>query len=343
MAHPQSGTADCDFVSYWLPYWTQMLHIGIMQSRHVFMIFQMDTGRITHSSHTPLLRPFSNHVRMRGLYEKLDELLPDSHHADTLVIYVYSKSDTEYQRNLEFFVRNGMWEGDGCDYIIIVQQVRLPCACMAHVFLYLGYLHMHLLHRHWIRSDNLTEKFILLQDTALFGSASLPQLPRNARYLFHENKCYDWGTFGWVFEETKVNTNLYKSIIFMNSSVRGPFLPPYFPVRTRIFLPCIPVNQHPCCATPRFGSAHRVNDSVPQQVGLHWSKLLTLRLSSTVKLVGSSISCEPAWEGGNTANEKRQNAHVQSYVMATDQVDLEDLSHEPVPQKSKARPLSAEH
>lgn len=56
------------------------------------------------------------------------------------------------------------------------------------------------------------------------------------------------------------------------------------------------------------------------QVGLHWSKLLTLRLSSTVKLVGSTISCEPAWEGGNTANEKRQNAHVQSYVMATDQV-----------------------
>ncbi|CAL8467738.1 g7276 [Coccomyxa elongata] len=185
---------------------------------------------------------------MRGLYEKLDELLPDSHRADTLVIYVYSKSDTEYQRNLEFFVRNGMWEGDGCDYIIIVQQ-----------------------------------------EAALFGSPSLPQLPRNARYLFHENKCFDWGTFGWVFDETNINTDLYKSIIFMNSSVRGPFLPPYFPV------------------------------------GLHWSKLLTLRLSSAVKLVGSTISCEPAWEGGNTANEKRQNAHVQSYIMATDQVGLKAL------------------
>lgn len=66
---------------------------------------------------------------------------------------------------------------------------------------------------------------------------------------------------------------------------------------------------------------YRANDPVPQQVGLHWSKLLTLRLSSTVKLVGSTISCEPAWEGGNTANEKRQNAHVQSYIMATDQVE----------------------
>ncbi|EIE24703.1 hypothetical protein COCSUDRAFT_14419 [Coccomyxa subellipsoidea C-169] len=185
---------------------------------------------------------------MRGLYEKLDELLPDGRLSDTLVIYVYSDSDTEYARNLQFFVRNGMWEGDGCDYIIVVQQ-----------------------------------------DTALFSSATLPQLPRSARYVFHENKCYDWGTFGWVFDEGKVNASLYNSIIFMNSSVRGPFLPPYFPL------------------------------------GLHWSKLLTLRLSSTVKLVGSTISCEPAWEGGNTANEKRQNAHVQSYVMATDQVGLKAL------------------
>lgn len=86
------------------------------------MIWQTATCRMTHASHD-MHRPFHNHVRMRGLYEKLDELLPDYHHADTLVVYVYSKSDTEYQRNLEFFVKNGMWEGDGCDYIIVVQQV----------------------------------------------------------------------------------------------------------------------------------------------------------------------------------------------------------------------------
>ncbi len=170
---------------------------------------------------------------MRGLYEKLDELLPDSHRADTLVIYVYSKSDTEYQRNLEFFVRNGIWEGDGCDYIIIVQQVSLPCTCTTHVFLYLGHLHILLSHRHVSEAgQEISRRCALwLQEAALFGSPSLPQLPRNARYLFHENKCFDWGTFGWVFDETNINTDLYKSIIFMNSSVRGPFLPPYFPVR----------------------------------------------------------------------------------------------------------------
>lgn len=69
-----------------------------------------------------------------------------------------------------------------------------------------------------------------MQDTALFGSAVLPHLPRNAQYVFHENKCYDWGTAGWVIAEGKVDSSLYKSIIFINSSVRGPFLPPYFPV-----------------------------------------------------------------------------------------------------------------
>ncbi len=82
-----------------------------------------------------------------------------------------------------------------------------------------------------------------LQDTALFSSATLPQLPRNARYVFHENKCYDWGTFGWVFDEGKINASLYKSIIFMNSSVRGPFLPPYFPVS---FHPFIFAYMHLC-------------------------------------------------------------------------------------------------
>lgn len=43
---------------------------------------------------------------------------------DTLMIYVFSDSDPEYRRNLEFFVEFGMGEGDGCEYVIVVQQVR---------------------------------------------------------------------------------------------------------------------------------------------------------------------------------------------------------------------------
>ena len=64
----------------------------------------------------------------------------------------------------------------------------------------------------------------------------------------------------------------------------------------------------------------RPTDADCLQAGLHWSKLLTSRLGPRVKLVGSTISCEPAWQGGNTTGAPRQNPHVQSYVMATDQV-----------------------
>ena len=71
----------------------------------------------------------------------------------------------------------------------------------------------------------------MLQGASLFNVASLPNLPSNARYVYHENRCYDWGTFGWAIEAGKVDTSAYKYIIFMNSSVRGPILPPYWPVR----------------------------------------------------------------------------------------------------------------
>lgn len=55
---------------------------------------------------------------------------------ETLVLYGYSNSDPEYRANLAFFVRHGMWEGDGCNYIIVVPKVKtlgkgpekgLPC------------------------------------------------------------------------------------------------------------------------------------------------------------------------------------------------------------------------
>lgn len=39
------------------------------------------------------------------------------------MLYTYSNSDTEYERNLHYFVEHGMTDGDGCDYVIIVQEV----------------------------------------------------------------------------------------------------------------------------------------------------------------------------------------------------------------------------
>ena len=49
--------------------------------------------------------------------------LLSSEHPETLVLYTYSNSDTEYERNLHYFVEHGMADGDGCNYVIIVQEV----------------------------------------------------------------------------------------------------------------------------------------------------------------------------------------------------------------------------
>ncbi len=44
------------------------------------------------------------------------------------------------------------------------------------------------------------------------------------------------------------------------------------------------------------------------------------KLSDKVKLVGATISCEGSPFEGNVEGEWRTNPHVQSYVLATDQV-----------------------
>ncbi len=58
----------------------------------------------------------------------------------------------------------------------------------------------------------------------------LPDLPSNGQYIFHENICFDWGTFGWALKSTALDVGSYKFIVFMNSSIRGPHLPAYWPV-----------------------------------------------------------------------------------------------------------------
>ena len=45
------------------------------------------------------------------------------------------------------------------------------------------------------------------------------------------NSCFDWGTFGGALRSGQVDASRYRHIVLINSSVRGPFLPPYWPVR----------------------------------------------------------------------------------------------------------------
>lgn len=117
-------------------------------------------------------------------------------------------------------------------------------------------------------------------------STHLPPLPPNVRAVQHPNECFDWGTFGWAIERGHADTSRYRYVIFLNSSVRGPFLPSYWPREK------------------------------------HWSRVLTDRITDDVKLVGATISCEGANKGGVLSGEMRRNPHVQSYVVATDQVGL---------------------
>jgi len=128
----------------------------------------------------------------------------------------------------------------------------------------------------------------------VFGDTDLPaHLPSNVKVVHHENDCFDWGTFGWVVNSSKVDTSLYGYIILLNSSVRGPFLPPYWPA------------------------------------GTHWSRAFIDRIDGQKKLVGATISCEGSWKGGVLTGEHRQNPHVQSYVVAMDQVGLSLLKSDP--------------
>jgi hypothetical protein len=58
--------------------------------------------------------------------------------------------------------------------------------------------------------------------------ATLPELPEHAAYVPHENECYDWGSYGWMLLQTGfVNIKKYRYFFFINSSVRGPYLPAY--------------------------------------------------------------------------------------------------------------------
>jgi hypothetical protein len=56
-------------------------------------------------------------------------------------------------------------------------------------------------------------------------SVQLPELP-NVRYLFTDPKRSDFGGYAQLINEG-LNVDPYDNIFFINSSVRGPFVPPY--------------------------------------------------------------------------------------------------------------------
>lgn len=81
--------------------------------------------------------------------------LPPPQPRDTLVLYVFAATDPEYINNLRFFVDVAIDADDRCEYVIVVQDPAAP-------------------------------------GDAAQVAAALPRLPPNARYVHHENSCYDW-------------------------------------------------------------------------------------------------------------------------------------------------------
>ena len=165
--------------------------------------------------------------------------------------------------------------------------------------------------------------------------SDMPELPKNAKYIHHKNECFDWGTFGWAISTKQVELARYRYIVFLNSSVRGPFVPPYWPVRL-YSIACSPDitavswgyivlfrrilwQNRTCCRLSKV--SHCILTARRQmQASIHWTSIYTQRLGSKVKLVGSTINCQPVWWRSDPSKEMRHNPHVQSYVMATDQV-----------------------
>lgn len=58
-------------------------------------------------------------------------------------------------------------------------------------------------------------------------TATLPSLPNHAKYVHQSGPCYDMGSYGWLLSSGHLQYRQYKYFFFLNSSVRGPYLPAY--------------------------------------------------------------------------------------------------------------------
>ena len=133
----------------------------------------------------------------------------------TLVVYVYAKTHELAEQNLAFFIHNAVHASHDADYYFILQNL-----------------------------DNIP-----------VDERRLPLLPSNAHYIQHANLCFDIGTVGWFLLSGLVDIVKYKYFIFLNSSVRGPYIVSYY------------------------------DNTV-------WYTIFTNRLNDQIKLVGCTINCE---------------------------------------------------
>lgn len=104
------------------------------------------------------------------------------------------------------------------------------------------------------KANPLIDYVIIINGETKLADFSELLLP-NVWIVTRDNSCYDGGAIGQVLEDHPTLW-LYKYFVLINSSVRGPFLPHYWP------------------------------SSLP------WTAAFTQLINDRVKLVGTTISCE---------------------------------------------------
>ena len=58
------------------------------------------------------LEQLQHHIRTSG----------NAKQRDVLVMYIFSNTDPQYLNNLKFFVHEGVHDGDGCEYIFVINR-----------------------------------------------------------------------------------------------------------------------------------------------------------------------------------------------------------------------------
>lgn len=112
-------------------------------------------------------------------------------------------------------------------------------------------------------------------------------VPNNVKKIKRENHGYDFEA--WYHGLDSINKDKYDNFIFMNSSIKGPYLPVWF-----------------------------------ETVDQHWSECFTRFLDNKIKLVGTTINYAGA-PGGGGPRPGFENKHVQSMLWTTDKTGLEHV------------------
>ena len=76
--------------------------------------YSIYTSTVMWSTHQSAAYPFSEQQTKP----------PSQNSKDTLIMYIFSPTDPEYERNMQYFVMHGISESHPCHYIIVVQRIE---------------------------------------------------------------------------------------------------------------------------------------------------------------------------------------------------------------------------